>query len=96
MITVTTDITSKVKVLHRNLFPEKSYDDQTFNTSERCWSYEEYIHGGKPSETSPQGKPLSRGHGGTMLKVLRRGRSSRVDRFLDWMVSLSVKYIKSV
>ena len=75
----------------RSLFPEKCYEDQKFNTSEKIWSYQNYVEGQESDDSVRDMNINSRSQGGTILKSLKRGRSRRVDRFLDWLVSL--KYL---
>ena len=81
-------------MLLRSLFPERCYEDQKFNTSEKLSSYQNYIDGPKSDNSVHDKSIISKTHGGTILKSLRRGRSHRVDRFLDWLVSLENIKIK--
>ena len=68
---------------HSNFFAEKAFDQQVYGMSERIHPYEDYATGRLPhrkesaSETS------------TVMKVLRRNRSKRVDVFLDWLVHMT-------
>lgn len=73
-------------MMHRSLFPEKCYEDQKFITSEKLRSYQNAIDGQESDDPVHDDNIISRTHSGTMLKSLRRGRSSRVDCFLDWLV----------
>lgn len=73
--------------MHRSLFPERCYKDQKFITSEKLRSYQNAINGQESDDPLHDGNIISRTHGGTILKSLRRGCSSRVDCFLDWLVS---------
>lgn len=60
----------------RNLFPEKYFDDQGYGLSAGDHSYAQYAAGNLP-ETEQ----------GTVMQLLRRHRSQRVDELLDWLVS---------
>ncbi|KAF2178333.1 hypothetical protein K469DRAFT_335916 [Zopfia rhizophila CBS 207.26] len=61
----------------RSLFDEKCFDDQFYETSNAHWAYDDYAAGlSQPKQTKQTG---------TRMKVLRRGRSSNVDRLLDWL-----------
>lgn len=67
---------------YRNFFADKAYDDQAYESGERILPYEDYASGkvtkGKMRSTDKS----------TNMRVLRRGRSRRVDMFLDWLASL--------
>lgn len=64
----------------RSFFSEKVFDTQAYAAHERLPSYREYADGKLPD--IPKGS--TRPH--TTMQVLRRGRSKRVDTFLDWLV----------
>jgi hypothetical protein len=68
----------------RQLFGDHCFDQQYYNTSDRHWSYADYAAGN--SEQSQESQ-IRRGR--TLMQVLRRGRSTRVDSLLDWLVSNS-------
>lgn len=61
-----------------NFFPEKAFDKQLYETTEKIQPYEDYAAGKRPQTSTS--KPC------TMIQVLRRKRSRRVDMFLDWLV----------
>ncbi|OCK84967.1 hypothetical protein K432DRAFT_439681 [Lepidopterella palustris CBS 459.81] len=75
----------------RALFAESCFDNQHYETNEVHWSYDDYAIGKtQPRHASGQsvgdrkGKTESKRQG-TMMKVLRRGRSKAVDQLLDWL-----------
>ena len=78
----------------RSLLPERCFEDQRFNTSEKSWSYQCYIRGREAFDSPINPNLLVKGHGGTVLKTLQRGRSSRADCFLNWLVTLNAYNLK--
>ena len=66
----------------RQLFGDNCFDQQYYNTSDRHWSYADYAAG-----NSEQTQDSENRRGRTLMQVLRRGRSTRVDALLDWLVS---------
>ncbi|KAJ9635129.1 hypothetical protein H2199_008615 [Coniosporium tulheliwenetii] len=68
----------------RNLFPEKCFDDLVYETSSTHLPYEDYT---MCRSLSPPNKDKERTR--TTMKVLQKGRSEVVDKFLAWLVSES-------
>ncbi|OCL02733.1 hypothetical protein AOQ84DRAFT_348717 [Glonium stellatum] len=75
----------------RNLFAERCFEDQFYETNDLHWSYGDYAEGKNipreiagPSTIKGKEKATFRRHG-TSMKVLRRGRSKGVDQLLDWL-----------
>lgn len=60
----------------RNLFPEKYFDDQGYGFSAGGHSYTQFAAG-----------DLAEPEDGTVMQLLRRNRSKRVNDLLDWLVS---------
>ncbi|KAK4545923.1 hypothetical protein LTR36_002487 [Oleoguttula mirabilis] len=63
----------------RNFFAEKAFDEQMYEMSDRIHSYKDYAAGKLVKERSEANAPS------TAMRILRRGRSKRVDMFLDWL-----------
>ncbi|KAI7566359.1 hypothetical protein KC343_g4042 [Hortaea werneckii] len=63
----------------RALFSDKVFDEQFYVTGDHVHSYADYAAAKLP-KTSPRD-----GTTATKMQVLRRGRSRRVDQFLDWL-----------
>ncbi|KAK5119758.1 hypothetical protein LTR85_007334 [Meristemomyces frigidus] len=63
----------------RNFFAEKAFDEQIYEMSDRIQPYKDYA-GGKLVKDRSEANPPS-----TAMRILRRGRSRRVDMFLDWL-----------
>ncbi|KAI7246101.1 hypothetical protein KC343_g7005 [Hortaea werneckii] len=63
----------------RALFSDKVFDEQFYVTGDHVHSYADYAAAKLP-RTPPRD-----GTTATKMQVLRRGRSRRVDRFLDWL-----------
>ncbi|PIA94498.1 hypothetical protein CB0940_08124 [Cercospora beticola] len=63
----------------RCFFSEKAFDEQTYTTGPRLPTYREYINGKLPKGEKNDGGMA------TVMKVLRRKRSKRADKFLDWL-----------
>ena len=65
---------------HRSFFAEKAFEEQIYESSSTILPYEDYAAGnvtkGKKKATESS----------TVMRVLRRNRSKRVDMFLDWLV----------
>ena len=64
-------------------FPDYAYETQQYQLSEQVHSYEDFAAGrivNDPEVASSETAPLN---------VLRRNRSSRVDKLLSWLVSKS-------
>lgn len=70
--------------MRRNLFPDKCFDDLVYETSNTHLPYEDYTMGRRLS-LPRKDKQLTR----TTMKVLQKGRSEAVDKFLAWLVSES-------
>jgi meiosis-specific protein HOP1 len=65
----------------RGLFPLKSYDQRVYEMRDRMLPYDDFAEGRMPDDLNDAIAPH------TTIRVLRRGRSRRVDTFLDWLVS---------
>lgn len=66
------------------LFTDRVYDKRYYDTNEGGHSYQEYAAGKLPKARQPSG------NGGILnMQILRRGRSKRVDVFLDWLVRIA-------
>ncbi|KAI7482037.1 hypothetical protein KC351_g6009 [Hortaea werneckii] len=63
----------------RALFSDRVFDEQFYVTGDHVHSYADYAAAKLP-KTSPRD-----GTTATKMQVLRRGRSRRVDQFLDWL-----------
>lgn len=63
-------------------FPADSFDEQLYENGDYHWTYNDYIDG--KTQLPPFTKLT---HGRTVMRVLRRGRSTRADKFLDWLVT---------
>ncbi|OQO11242.1 hypothetical protein B0A48_05498 [Cryoendolithus antarcticus] len=63
----------------RGLFPSKAFDDRYYEMRDDVLPYEDFASANMPDD----GKKAARPH--TKLPVLRRGRSRRADKFLDWL-----------
>ena len=70
---------------NRNFFPEHAFDKLTYESSDGVHAYEDYAAGnilkGKERKTSDAETTV------TVMQVLRRHRSKRVDELLNWLVS---------
>ncbi|KAF2659958.1 hypothetical protein K491DRAFT_688815 [Lophiostoma macrostomum CBS 122681] len=64
----------------RQLFGDHCFDQQYYNTSDRHWSYADYAAGNSEPSQDDENR-----RGRTLMQVLRRGRSTRVDALLDWL-----------
>jgi hypothetical protein len=61
----------------RGIFPTSCFDLQTYKTISDEYTYADFVKDtGKSKET-----------GGNQIFVLKPGRSSRADKFLNWLVS---------
>lgn len=67
-----------------NFFMDKAFDEQVYKTSDQILPYEDYANG-----KARRGQDVA-GDTGTVMRVLRRNRSKRVDLFLDWLVRIAV------
>ena len=65
-----------------NFLPDKAFDVQVYEMSDRIHPYDKYAAGMLTKNPEEVGAPS------TAMKVLRRGRSKRADMFLDWLVGL--------
>ncbi|GAB1738851.1 hypothetical protein NU219Hw_g3635t1 [Hortaea werneckii] len=63
----------------RALFEENVFDEQFYVTGDHVHSYADYAAAKLPKRSPRDGTPA------TKMQVLRRGRSGRVDQFLDWL-----------
>ena len=63
----------------RNFFAEKAFDQQVYDMDDKIHPYEAYAAGQLAKDRSGAKGPA------TVMQVLRRGRSRRVDVFLDWL-----------
>ncbi|KAI7182079.1 hypothetical protein KC316_g10017 [Hortaea werneckii] len=63
----------------RALFSDKVFDEQFYVTSDHVHSYADYAAAKLPKRSPRDGITA------TKMQVLRRGRSRRVDQFLDWL-----------
>lgn len=73
----------------RQLFPLHCFEDHVYDLGDRDCSYKAYAAGN--NETPPPATVVPNTTGALAMKVLRRNRSSRVDQFLDWLVSRLIK-----
>lgn len=67
--------------LYRNFFPEYAFDEQIYQWSDKIHSYDDYAAGTIREDVQVAESDTA------VLHVLRRDRSSRVDKFLDCLVS---------
>lgn len=65
---------------HRNFFVDGAFDAQTYDMSDSIHPYKDYAAGKLVKNPSEANAPS------TVMRILRRGRSKRVDTFLDWLV----------
>jgi hypothetical protein len=72
----------------RNWFPVHCFDDIIYMSADAHWSYRDYASG----EVEPS--TLASSHR-TPMRVMRRGRSTRVDQLLDWLVSVVCHFMLS-
>ncbi|RMY35070.1 hypothetical protein D0866_04849 [Hortaea werneckii] len=63
----------------RALFTDKVFDEQFYVTGDHVHSYADYAAAKLPQKSPRDGTTA------TKMQVLRRGRSRRVDQFLDWL-----------
>ncbi|KAI7538692.1 hypothetical protein KC331_g10198 [Hortaea werneckii] len=63
----------------RALFSDKVFDEQFYVTGDHVHSYADYAAAKLPKRSPRDGITA------TKMQVLRRGRSRRVDQFLDWL-----------
>ncbi|KAK5113843.1 hypothetical protein LTR62_003227 [Meristemomyces frigidus] len=63
----------------RALFAEHAFDTQIYDMAQNIHSYTDYAAGKLVKHTQQATKPH------TFLRTLRRGRSRRVDKFLNWL-----------
>ncbi|KAI7180799.1 hypothetical protein KC316_g10053 [Hortaea werneckii] len=63
----------------RALFSDKVFDEQFYVTGDHVHSYADYAAAKLPKRSPRDGTTA------TKMQVLRRGRSKRVDQFLDWL-----------
>ncbi|KAK4986510.1 hypothetical protein LTR66_002100 [Elasticomyces elasticus] len=70
----------------QNLFAERCFADQAYETNDTHWSYQDYAAGRLPPNDKNTGSHGLTRRPATSMKVLRRGRSTAVDQFLDWLV----------
>ncbi|OQO13343.1 hypothetical protein B0A48_01571 [Cryoendolithus antarcticus] len=63
----------------RGLFPSKAFDNRYYEMRDDVLPYEDFANANMPDD----GKEAAKPH--TKLPVLRRGRSRRADKFLDWL-----------
>ncbi|KAK4554686.1 hypothetical protein LTR86_008188 [Recurvomyces mirabilis] len=63
----------------RALFAEKTFDTQVYDMAQDVHSYKDYA-AGKLARKASQANPPH-----TVMRILRRGRSRRADKFLDWL-----------
>ena len=68
---------------YSNFFAEKVFDEQLYDMSDKIHSYKDYAAGKLGKDHRKAAAPA------TVMRVLRRGRSRRVDMFLDWLVSIA-------
>jgi len=64
-----------------NLFAEKTFDTQIYDMAQNLHLYKDYAAGKLTRKASEANPPH------TVMRILRRGRSRRADKFLDWLVS---------
>ncbi|KAF2860691.1 hypothetical protein K470DRAFT_276781 [Piedraia hortae CBS 480.64] len=72
----------------RSFFPESFFDQQVYMMSDRIYPYRDYASGKLPRKSGSTQVPC------TVMKVLRRGRSRRVDKLLDWLEKVAFVAIK--
>ncbi|KAK5131638.1 hypothetical protein LTR08_000765 [Meristemomyces frigidus] len=63
----------------RAFFAEKAFDKQVYEMNDRIHPYEDYAAGKLTKNINGANSPS------TAMRILRRGRSKRVDTFLDWL-----------
>jgi len=63
-----------------NFFAEKVFDKQMYEMAEQIHPYEDYAAGKLVKDRSQTTQPV------VTLQTIRRGRSSRADKFLDLLV----------
>ncbi|KAF2261589.1 DNA-binding protein [Lojkania enalia] len=61
----------------RNIFPDSCFEHQIYETINNDYTYDDYA--------KDNGQPVMSKRRGTRMQVLKRGRSARVDRLLDWL-----------
>jgi hypothetical protein len=66
----------------RGLFPEKAYDEKVYEMRDNILPYNDFAEGKMPDTTTGASAPY------TVVRVLQRDRSRRVNTFLDWLVSI--------
>ena len=67
--------------LPSNFFVETAFDEQVYEMNDHIHPYDDYAAGKLTKDRHGAKSPS------TAMRVLRRGRSKRVDMFLDWLVS---------
>nr|OQO24264.1 hypothetical protein B0A51_10124 [Rachicladosporium sp. CCFEE 5018] len=73
----------------RDLFPSKAFDNRYYEMRDDVLPYEDFASANMPED----GKKAAKPH--TKLPVLRRGRSRRADKFLDWLENSAFNEIDS-
>ncbi|KAK3724805.1 hypothetical protein LTR37_000853 [Vermiconidia calcicola] len=63
----------------RCFFADKAFEHQVYPIGDNIYSYEDYAGGKLPQNVK------TKNDSSTKMQVLRRGRSRRVDMFLDWL-----------
>jgi len=66
---------------YSGFFAEKAYDERIYDMSDTVIPYKDYTAGKLATTRSGANQPS------TVIRILCRGRSKRVDLFLDWLVS---------
>ncbi|KAF2136996.1 uncharacterized protein K452DRAFT_312695 [Aplosporella prunicola CBS 121167] len=63
----------------REIFAESCYEHQQYNRDDPQWTYDDYIAGHDPTNSSG----LQRG---AVMCILKRGRNKTVNKLMDWLV----------
>nr|POE74649.1 meiosis-specific protein hop1 [Quercus suber] len=78
---VQTMLHSGVADVSSDFFTDGAFEEMYYDTSKKGYSYEDYTSGNTATR-----RGATKIHNHTKIQVLRRGRTRRVDIFLDWLV----------